>query len=142
MLLGQIRRAPDLRLSPAAASGRLDSDLVALFQPHTGLARQSFACAVLVHNFRSSCLTVSSALQAIWTAAATIGQQRNFGVGQQFHFAHDSITATELPASIEGVTLTCIGEIIPSAKDHQVLLVDGSTESVLHPRGWDHFKAK
>jgi len=52
------------------------------------------------------------------------------------------ITATELPASIEGVTLTCIGEIIPSAKDHQVLLVDGSTESVLRPRGWDHFKAK
>jgi thiamine-monophosphate kinase len=49
------------------------------------------------------------------------------------------ITAPELPDSVEGVNLTCIGEIVPSIKEHQVLLVDGSSELVLHPRGWDHF---
>jgi thiamine monophosphate kinase len=52
------------------------------------------------------------------------------------------ITAPDLPGSVEGVPLTCIGEIIPSVKGHQVLLVDGSVESVLHPRGWDHYRTE
>lgn len=52
------------------------------------------------------------------------------------------ITAPELPSSVDGVNLTCIGEIVSSKKEHQVLLVDGSSESVLHPRGWDHFGAE
>ena len=50
------------------------------------------------------------------------------------------ITASELPGRIEDVELTRIGEIIASAKDHEILLVDGLTESVLRPRGWDHYK--
>ena len=50
------------------------------------------------------------------------------------------ITAAELPARIEDVELTRIGEIVTSAKQHEVLLVEGSTESVLRPRGWDHYK--
>src|SRR6476469_2303571 len=99
MLLGQIRRAPDLRFAPAAASGRLDSNLVALFQAHAGLARKLFARAVLMDNCSPTCCTVRAALQAIWTAAATIGQQRHFRVGQQLHFAHNAVTATELPRS-------------------------------------------
>src|SRR6476659_6931386 len=99
MLLGQITRTPDLRFAPASAARRLDSDLVALFQAHAGLARQSFACAVLMNNFRSSCLTVSSALQSVRTAAAAISQQRHFTVGQQLHFAHYPIAATVLPGS-------------------------------------------
>ena len=51
------------------------------------------------------------------------------------------ITAPELPERIDDVELTRIGEIIPSAKDHEVLLVEGLTESVLRPRGWDHYKS-
>jgi thiamine-monophosphate kinase len=49
------------------------------------------------------------------------------------------IVAPELPSTIEGVALTRIGEIIPSALDHQVFLIDGVQESVLVPQGWQHF---
>ena len=49
------------------------------------------------------------------------------------------IVAPKLPDQVEGVAITRIGEIIPSAGDPQVLLVDGSTESVLTPKGWDHY---
>jgi len=49
------------------------------------------------------------------------------------------IVAPKLPGEIEGVALTCIGEIVPSAWEHQVALVDGANESILRPRGWDHF---
>ena len=48
------------------------------------------------------------------------------------------ITAPELPSSVEGVTITRIGEIFASANP-EVRLVDGSTESVLKPQGWDHY---
>jgi thiamine-monophosphate kinase len=51
------------------------------------------------------------------------------------------ITTPELPPLVEGVAITCIGEITASKKEHQVLLVDGSTESVLHSQGWDHYVA-
>jgi thiamine-monophosphate kinase len=50
------------------------------------------------------------------------------------------ITASDLPAQIGDVPLTCIGEIVPTVKEHQVSIVDGRTESVLQPRGWDHYK--
>jgi thiamine-monophosphate kinase len=49
------------------------------------------------------------------------------------------IVAPDLPGMIEGVPLTCIGEIIESGQDHQAILIDGARESVLHPRGWQHF---
>jgi len=49
------------------------------------------------------------------------------------------VTAPDLPSSIEGVRLTRIGEIIESGVDHQAFLIDGVRESVLHPRGWQHF---
>jgi thiamine-monophosphate kinase len=52
------------------------------------------------------------------------------------------ITAPELPDRVEGVPLTRIGEIVVSAGEPQVLLVDGRTELVLHPRGWDHYKGR
>ena len=50
------------------------------------------------------------------------------------------ITAAELPEQIEGVPLTCIGEILPSSKENRVVLVTGADESVLVPRGWDHYR--
>ena len=50
------------------------------------------------------------------------------------------ITASQLPDRVEGVALTRIGEIVPVAGEPQVVLVDGRTESVLHPRGWEHYR--
>jgi len=41
--------------------------------------------------------------------------------------------------NIEGSAFTRIGEIISSEGKHQIRIVDGSTESVLEPRGWEHF---
>jgi thiamine-monophosphate kinase len=51
------------------------------------------------------------------------------------------ITAPRLPLEIEGVTLTRIGEVMESAKgQHRVSLVDDGRESILSPRGWDHYR--
>jgi len=49
------------------------------------------------------------------------------------------IVGPELPAEVEGITLTRIGEVIPSPLDHQLFLIDGVRESVLKPQGWQHF---
>jgi len=49
------------------------------------------------------------------------------------------IVAPELPAEIEGIPLSRIGEIIDSPLDHQLFLIDGTRESVLNPKGWQHF---
>jgi thiamine-monophosphate kinase len=50
------------------------------------------------------------------------------------------IVAPELPDAMEAVPITRIGEIVESSTDHQVFLIDGTRESVLHPRGWQHFR--
>jgi thiamine-monophosphate kinase len=50
------------------------------------------------------------------------------------------IVAPDLPKVVEGIPVTRIGEIIPSGIDHQAFLIDGARESVLHPRGWEHFR--
>jgi thiamine-monophosphate kinase len=42
-------------------------------------------------------------------------------------------------SSLDELPLTQIGEIIPSSGDHRIFLVDGATESVLEPKGWQHF---
>ena len=49
------------------------------------------------------------------------------------------IVGTDLPAAVEGIPVTRIGEIIASPLDHQLFLIDGTSESVLQPRGWQHF---
>ena len=49
------------------------------------------------------------------------------------------IIASDVPESIDGIPLTRIGEIIDSAIENQAFLIDGSRESVLVPRGWQHF---
>ena len=49
------------------------------------------------------------------------------------------ITASELPSPVDGVSVTRIGEIVPSTHEHEILLVDGRSKSVLEPRGWQHF---
>jgi thiamine-monophosphate kinase len=50
------------------------------------------------------------------------------------------IVGREFPNTIDDVSLTRIGEIIESGMDHQLFLIDGTRESVLHPRGWEHFQ--
>jgi thiamine-monophosphate kinase len=49
------------------------------------------------------------------------------------------IVAQDLPTALEDIPLTRIGEIIPSTMEHQVFLIDGALETVLHPQGWQHF---
>ena len=41
--------------------------------------------------------------------------------------------------NLDELPLTHIGEIIPSSGNHRIFLVDGATESVLAPKGWQHF---
>jgi thiamine-monophosphate kinase len=50
------------------------------------------------------------------------------------------ITAADLPGKIEGVDLSCIGEIVASTKESEIVLVDRDGESLLRPRGWDHYR--
>ena len=42
-------------------------------------------------------------------------------------------------SSLDELALTQIGEIIPSAGANRIFLVDGMSESVLEPKGWQHF---
>jgi len=49
------------------------------------------------------------------------------------------IVGVDLPNIIEGVPLTRIGEIIASGPDHEIFLIEDNRQSVLHPRGWQHF---
>jgi len=44
-----------------------------------------------------------------------------------------------IAGTIDAPSFTRIGEIIPSTGEHQILLVNGPTESVLAPLGWQHF---
>jgi thiamine-monophosphate kinase len=50
------------------------------------------------------------------------------------------IVAPDLPNAIEGITVTRIGEIVASADQHHIVLIDGAHETVLRPQGWQHFK--
>ena len=68
-------------------------------------------------------------------AAGATGLQALHG-GEEYELI---IVAPELPAVVNDVALTQIGEIISSATDHQVFLIDGARESVLKPQGWQHF---
>jgi len=44
-----------------------------------------------------------------------------------------------LPGTLEEPAFTRIGEIASSKEKHQILLLDGAIESVLEPKGWQHF---
>lgn len=46
----------------------------------------------------------------------------------------------DLPGMIEGIALTAVGDIIESAVENQAFLVEGTRESVLNPKGWQHFE--
>jgi len=50
------------------------------------------------------------------------------------------IVGNDLSKTIEGVSVTPIGEIVKPGNQPQLFLVDGNTESILTPRGWQHFK--
>jgi thiamine-monophosphate kinase len=45
-----------------------------------------------------------------------------------------------LPAAVEGVPLTPIGEIIESGVENQAFLIEGVLESAFRPQGWKHFE--
>ena len=49
------------------------------------------------------------------------------------------VTAEDLPREIDGVTMTRIGQIVPSTEKPKILLIEGSTQRVLDPKGWKHF---
>ncbi len=48
------------------------------------------------------------------------------------------VTARDLPSEIDGVPITRIGNIV-DGQSGRIVLVDGSSESVLEPAGWQHF---
>ena len=64
---------------------------------------------------------------------------------QDLHVLHGGeeyeliVIGSDLPSVIEGIPLTGIGEIIETSTDHQIFLIEGNRQSVLYPRGWQHF---
>ena len=65
------------------------------------------------------------------------------GVDDVLHGGEDYellIVAPSLPAQIEGVPLTRIGEIVPSVADNRIVRISGGGETVLQPRGFEHFR--
>lgn len=46
----------------------------------------------------------------------------------------------DLPRVIEGTPLVAVGEIIESATEPRILLIDGGRQTVLTPHGWQHFE--
>ena len=50
------------------------------------------------------------------------------------------IIAPALPAEIEGVSITRVGEITTPTTSPQIVLVDGSTETLLQAHGYEHFR--
>jgi hypothetical protein len=64
--------------SPAPAAGRLNPYAIAFFQAHARLTGKRFPAAIVMPDLRSASRAISPALQSVWPAAATIGQQRNF----------------------------------------------------------------
>jgi len=70
----------------------------------------------------------------IWPGAK---EQHALNGGEEYELL---IVASDLPDMIEGIPVTRIGEIIESSLDHQAFLIDGTRESVLYPRGWQHFQ--
>jgi thiamine-monophosphate kinase len=46
----------------------------------------------------------------------------------------------DLPGTVEGISLTPVGEIIKSQDKYQIHLIDGTQESLLYPKGWQHFE--
>ena len=49
------------------------------------------------------------------------------------------LVGPQLPQSVSGIPLTCIGEIVEPGLTNQILLIDGTRESVLQPQGWQHW---
>jgi thiamine-monophosphate kinase len=69
-------------------------------------------------------------------AAAGVDLQHVLHGGEEYELV---VIAPDVPKEIDGVPLTRIGEIIPSSLENQIFLIDGLTQSVLKPRGWQHF---
>jgi thiamine-monophosphate kinase len=65
---------------------------------------------------------------------------------EQHHALHGGeeyeliIVAKDLPKTIADIPITPIGEIVKAGTQPQLFLIDGRTESILTPRGWQHFK--
>jgi thiamine-monophosphate kinase len=74
--------------------------------------------------------------QNVLPAAAEASLAQVLHGGEEYELI---IVAPDLPAEIECVPVTKIGEIIPATLDPQIFLIDGSIESVLQPLGYEHF---
>jgi thiamine-monophosphate kinase len=69
-------------------------------------------------------------------AAEGAGEGHILHGGEQYELI---VTGPPLPSEVEGVPLTLVGEIVESETEHRAVLVEGGRESLLHPRGWQHF---
>jgi thiamine-monophosphate kinase len=49
------------------------------------------------------------------------------------------LVGPQLPESVSGVPLKQIGEVVEAGLENQILLIDGTRESVLRPQGWQHW---
>jgi thiamine-monophosphate kinase len=49
------------------------------------------------------------------------------------------LVAPQLPGLIGGVSLSQIGEVVDSKIENEIVVIDGTQESVLRPQGWQHF---
>jgi thiamine-monophosphate kinase len=67
-------------------------------------------------------------------AAAGASDEHVLHGGEEYELL---ITAASLPAEIEGVRLTRIGEVIESSGGQHIVYLG---ESVLKPQGWDHYR--
>ena len=69
-------------------------------------------------------------------AARDVMQKHVLHGGEEYELI---IIAPDLPPMIDGVPITRIGEIIESGQGDQLFLIEDGRESVLKPRGWEHF---
>jgi len=62
-------------------------------------------------------------------------------ISEALHGGEEYELILTTPDALDGPPLTCIGEITPSSGGaYRIVLVDGASESVLEPKGWQHFE--
>jgi thiamine-monophosphate kinase len=60
--------------------------------------------------------------------------------GEDYELLFAAPPSARLPRSIAGVSVTCIGRIVPARRNHpRILLRTAAGPKPLEPRGWEHF---
>jgi thiamine-monophosphate kinase len=83
----------------------------------------------------------------VWADALPMARFRNRPVdldfalhgGDAYELLFTAGQKTRVPASIEGVPITAIGEI---TRGRKMVLVESVTRSALKPHGWEHFRKR